>query len=280
MPRRIIKRRKPKKGKKSAARVSYKAIQTMVKSECMKEAETKVLSDGVDYPTLIDYDDPSYTQDMADGGYRLHEITPLIEQSGDDLKATRFRRQGDKVRLLRLVTRLNYVFHSSDEPYEAFKDYDWRVLLLRVKREALIDGHTINECLKPERKGSLQIDVRDNAQYDHRNLFNVLERVSIKPKWMKIMSKSTQVTNNNLQEVPTYTVSDDCTVYGLMGQVALHHDFKGAQTIFENEENNPKNYKYYLMFQNGWFTVGGNTDPGTQQFPRIRIWNTYYFKDA
>lgn len=273
-----------KNKKKSVKGISYKSLRSMVKDECMKEAETKFTSDGLANPNIFDYTDDDFDAAQRDGGYRVINLTPIIEQSGDNKEATRFRRQGDKVRILRCVVRLVVKPHSSDSVAEAYKDYDWRVLLIKVKKGNNLSAAELNTCLLPRRKGALQIDIRNEPAYDKRKQFNVLEEVSFKPKYYKILG-TTDTINSYTEdaqgdEIPNYTHERIGTVYGLHSEVKINHDFKAQQWTFENDNNEPIHYDYKLVFQNGWKTVGGSNDPGTQEFPRVAMWHTWYFKDA
>lgn len=287
----------------------------MVKAGCLSEQETKyVTNSDPAVPGIDSYDGgndhyPGETELLL--GSTIYNITPTINQlsSGDD--AAPEYRLGDEVTMLRYTGR--FQIHPYNEMSNESNDRvfdpslcEMRIHYIKVKKNATISATKVNRALKNTRPGSLPIDSKLDVNKEFRKQFTILETIKLMPKYSKSQNaivypavygfdKVDSSQGDQGEDVPVLIDSQSgnttilgthadsrvthCTWFGRESSFILSHNFKAQKMIFDG--SSPRDYDYYLVFQLGdWTWSNRNSAQRFAKWPRMKLWNTYTFKDA
>lgn len=191
---------------------------------------------------------------------------------------------------------------------------DMTIYLIEAKKQISMDLDKVHAALYQDRPGSLPSDNKTSADRAFRKMFKVLEKVKVQPKYYKYSSIVSKAPNPaalvystsstmasagttsyafpcsavyNSDGVPTYQrleVNGDPQRHEAMSEyvgrvtsMSIRHVFN-KRIIFPADADQPRDFRYYLIFQVGDWKYTEIDQP--LRAPTIRGWNTYTYKDA
>lgn len=294
-------------------------IRKMVKAGCLSEQETKYITNSdPQVPGLDLYDGgpgyPLQTENIL--GTALFDVTPNIPQLGGGAQAGPGVRIGNDITMTRFISRFQLTPYNEEGDTTNAHLFDparceIRIHYIRAKKNAAMTSTKVNRALKNLRPGAIPIDSKEDVDKEFRKQFTILETVKLMPKYYRSETSvvypavlgTENFDNSNPQPlttghsvpvtvswaggIPTYNRIDGhldanngvITYVGRESAFTISHNFHGKNMIFDGTA--PRDYNYFLAFQIGdWTYAYRSADERLEKFPKVKIWNSYLFKDA
>lgn len=178
----------------------YNMFKKLIKKQCLKEQETKYITNGDPTSPGIVLNRGNTTDEMEELGVRYHNITPSIPQIGANQAATASLRLGDEVLLMNWTGRFEVNFENvpvqetaniGGNTHERYgRNFDPSLIpitfyYVQAKKAAVFTAEKLWAALYNERPGANPYDQRLNQEKEFRKQFTILTKKVIMPKYDK-----------------------------------------------------------------------------------------------